>query len=373
MKNGTVSITHLILICVTVVGLKAHVTIMPQTLEASGRDGWITVLIVYIFILAWSWILIYIHKNTKSQHLLVWVKENTSKAISTPLCIIISVYMVISSAVTIKETIIWTRLTYLPETPSVFLIVLFMLLCILLAVSRLQTIVIVNFCVLFFVIILGFFVAITNMPLKDFSLLKPMLEKGWSPVLRGTVYPLSSFTEIFGLLFLQQHLQHSFKYRNIAFLATIIVWLSLGPLIGAITEFGPAEAARQHYPAFEEWGLAHIGRFIEHIDFFSIYQWLTGAFIRTAASLFIVFEVLQLQGKKYKVPAIGIISVILLGLLLIPVSDTEYYKLMKNLLLPATALFYLLLSIFFAALIFFVTAKKRRRKNAPKKIDRSAE
>ena len=60
----------------------------------------------------------------------------------------------------------------------------------------------------------------------------------------------------------------------------ILMGLTMGPTIGAITEFGPIEAAKQRYPAYEEWGLGSIGRFIEHFDFLSIYQWLTGAFIR---------------------------------------------------------------------------------------------
>ena len=47
----------------------------------------------------------------------------------------------------------------------------------------------------------------------------------------------------------------------------ILVGLTLGPLIGAITEFGPNEATKQRYPAYEEWGLVTIGRYIEHLDF----------------------------------------------------------------------------------------------------------
>ncbi|MFR9721672.1 hypothetical protein ACL00X_20305, partial [Aeromonas diversa] len=86
---------------------------------------------------------------------------------------------------------------------------------------------------------------------------------------------------------------------------TTLVWiglsfliLTLGPTIGAIAEFGPFVAAKQRYPAFEEWRLVSIGRYIEHLDFLSVYQWFVGAFIRLSLLCFLTPDVLQISNKK---------------------------------------------------------------------------
>ena len=81
----------------------------------------------------------------------------------------------------------------------------------------------------------------------------------------------------------------------------LLLGLTIGPLMGALTEFGPIEAATQRYPAFEEWRLAKIGRYFEHVDFLSIYQWLTGAFVRIGFLLFVTIELLGLAQQKKRI------------------------------------------------------------------------
>ena len=81
------------------------------------------------------------------------------------------------------------------------------------------------------------------------------------------IFPASGFIELLMLLFLQHQFKERIRWYHFAIMLAILVGLTLGPLIGAITEFGPNEAAKQRYPAYEEWGLVTIGRYIEHLDF----------------------------------------------------------------------------------------------------------
>ncbi len=73
------------------------------------------------------------------------------------------------------------------------------------------------------------------------------------------------------LLFLQHQIKGRIRWYHFTIILIILMGLTMGPLIGAITEFGPSEAAKQRYPAYEEWGLVTIGRYIEHLDFFSLF------------------------------------------------------------------------------------------------------
>src|SRR5699024_2256361 len=136
------------------------------------------------------------------------------------------------------------------------------------------------------------------MQFKDFSLMLPMLEHGYDPVFRSIIYQGSGMVEIFLFLMLQHKFQSEFKYRHFLVTALILTYLTLGPLVGAIEEFGPKQAAMQRYPAYEEWGLARLGAYIEHVDYLSIYQWLTGAFIRITLFLYFVRIILNKPSKK---------------------------------------------------------------------------
>src|SRR5690606_33821423 len=154
--------------------------------------------------------------------------------------------------------------------------------------TDIQTIIILNAIVLFGVNVLGFFVAFTNIAVKEYELLLPLFVHGVQPGVRGMVYRASGCIGILILiLFLRHRRDCRPRYVHFFIILFILTVLTLGPLIGAITEFGPDEAAKQRYPAYEEWGLVTLGRFIEHLDFLSIYQGLTGALVRVSVFLFI--------------------------------------------------------------------------------------
>lgn len=188
----------------------------------------------------------------------------------------------------------------------------FTILCFLLALTNIQTIVILNTFVLTKVVVFGLFVAFANIQYKDHTLLKPILEHGFKPVISGTIYPLSGLIELIVLLFIQQKVHGKMTTKLFLINSVILAGLLLGPLIGSLTEFGPYEAARQKYPAFEQWGLVSLGRFIEHLDFLSIYQWITGAFIRISFFLFLSAEAFTFKSNKKKITLLAGSSVFLI-------------------------------------------------------------
>ncbi|WP_458353050.1 GerAB/ArcD/ProY family transporter [Peribacillus frigoritolerans] len=359
-KSGKISTVQLSLIVITAVGLKNHVTILPHILPSAKRDGWISVLLALVLILIWCLFLFYIHKSTGQTNIFVWVETNIGKASGKILSIITSIFFASLAAVSLKEMIVWTKVSYLPITPPILEIILFTGLCFFLASTNIQTIVITNTFVLTAVIVFGVFVAIANIQFKDFSLLKPIMENGWSPVFSGMIYPLSGLIELIVILFMQQKVHGQLKYKVFALNAIILTWLILGPLIGSITEFGPLEASRQKYPAFEQWGLVTLGRFIEHLDFLSIYQWLTGAFIRVSFFLFLSLEVLSIKKKRNKTILLIAYSILLIVANAFTFSDVILYHIIKVYVMPITFWFFLAVSILLCIFVFFSNRRKRR-------------
>ncbi|WP_445477568.1 endospore germination permease [Lysinibacillus irui] len=369
---GSISILHVIFLSMTVIGLKNHVTILPPLLDMAKRDGWLSVLFAGGIMFFWLFLVVYIHKKTKQESIRDWLNEKIGKIGSTIVIYAIIIFLMIMTAFTMVETLQWVNTTFLPQTPVIILLVIYIFLCILLVTTSLQTIVILNVFVLFGVVVLGFFVAFTNLQVKDYELLRPFFEHGLQPVIRGMIFPASGFIELLILLFLQHQYKEQIRWYHFAIILAILVGLTLGPLIGAITEFGPSEAAKQRYPAYEEWGLVTIGRYIEHLDFFSIYQWLTGTFIRVSFLLYIVADLLKMTGDKKRIWQMLAPPFFILCLPLIMLNESLFLKVKGNYILTFTFIFFFALSIFFV-IVAFLSDKSSKKGKTDKQDMKSGE
>jgi len=362
---GSISILHVIFLSMTVIGLKNHVTIIPPLLDVVGRDGWASVIISAVILFFWLFLLVYIQKKTNQEPIRDWLDGKIGKIGSTIVIYIIAIFLFILAAFTMVETLQWVNTTFLPQTPVTILLLIYTILCILLVTTSLQTIVILNVFVLFGVVVFGFFVAFTNIQVKDYGLLRPFFEHGFQPVITGMIYPASGFIELIILLFLQHQFKDRIRWYHFGIMLFILMGLTLGPLMGAIAEFGPTEAAKQRYPAYEEWGLVSIGRYIEHLDFFSIYQWLTGTFIRVSFLLYVIADLFKMTGDPKQIWRMIAPPFFLLCLPLIILNENIFLKVKGNYILTVTLVFFFLLTIFFLLVSFF--SGKSSKKEQPKK------
>lgn len=360
-KIGSISVLHVIFLSMTVIGLKNHVTILPPLLQEGGRDGWLSVISATVLIFPWIFLLMYIHKKTNQEPLGDWLYSKIGKVASSIIRYVVAIFLLIIAAFTLAETLQWIMGTFLPKTPMLLLLIVYTTLCILIASTNLQTIVMVNVLVLFFVVVLGFFVAITNIQVKEYVLLLPMLEHGVKPVFKSMVYPASGFVELLLFLFIQHKVKTQFRWYHFAIMLFIIMGLTIGPLIGAITEFGPEEAAKQRYPAYEEWGLVSIGRFIEHMDFLSIYQWLTGAFIRVGFILYVVVDLLKMTEDRPRIWKVIAPPFFFMCISLYLINDNVFLLIKGKYLLIVTFIFIFLLSLLIAIIASF---KSKSSKNS---------
>ncbi|MCM3316744.1 endospore germination permease [Rummeliibacillus stabekisii] len=370
-NDGSISILHVVFLTMTFIGLKNHVTIIPSILETAGRDGWASVLLGELGTFLWVFLLLYVHNKSKQEPIKVWLKQRIGKVLTAIVIYGTTFYLLLIAAFTMRETLLWVSTTFLHNTPFIILLIIFVILVMFLAASGLQTIVIVNAFVLTGVVILGFFVAFVNLQVKDYGLLRPFFEHGFRPVLMGAIYPSSGFVELLMLLFIQHKIQKRIRWYHFGLMLVILTGLTIGPLVGAITEFGPSEAAKQRYPAYEEWGLATIGRFIEHVDFFSIYQWLTGTFLRVGFILYVCADLLNIYDDKKQVWSKLAPPFFFLCLSLTLLRENVFLLINGKYFLISTFLFFIILSLFltFVAL----TSRKSSTKDKDKNDQKSGE
>lgn len=360
-KSDSISVFQLILLSMTFIGLKTHVMLISPLIKTAGRDAWITVLLTCLLTLIWVPLLVYVNKKTKGEHLFQWMKKHVNKSFTNVVIFLTIVYLTIMEIVTLRETITWINIIFLQRTPLIILVLLFGFTCCLLAATSIRTISIVNVFLLFFIVILGFFVSFTNFQFKDYSLLQPVLENGYFPVIKSIVFQGSGMVELLLLLFLQHKVPQPIRYKHLAVAAILLTGLTIGPLIGAITEFGPVEASKQRFPPYEEWGIASLGKFIEHIDFLSIYQWLSGTFIRISTFLFIMKELVSFQKgqKRFLLLILVVITVCTLA----PITDFAFSNLLFFTIIPATFWLFVAFSLFLVVIVFLFSHKTRRDKS----------
>ncbi|MEH7387323.1 endospore germination permease [Bacillus sp. JJ1521] len=339
--------TQLIFVLILFIGISNHVLIMPHLLATGKRDAWIAALFTYAILLFWGFILYLImKKNHQRLCLYDWITTRAGVAISRMIIAILAAYVFSISAISFYDLIQSVNIYFLPRTPSIVVMLPFLMICIWSAYSGLKSIVYVSAVLLPIVWMLGIFVAWFTFSEKDYTYLFPVLVDGYQPVVKGTIIILGGSADFLVLLLLQHHLKKSFTYLNLFILITILVGLILGPTTGSLASFGPAVAADMRFPAFEQWRLITLGNYISHVDFLAVFQLLSGELIRVSLGLYILSDMVKAHKHPVKKKKIFTITSILLGLLtLIPVSDMWLQKLIGKYFYPAALISALVISL----------------------------
>lgn len=356
MQHREISTFHIVFFFMMGTGLLNHVIIIPPLLDTARRDAWLSVILSFFVFLIWALVIFYLVRATSQQNLHVWLETAIGKPVAYVFSGTIILYLLVIAATTLKDLTMWTYVTYLPRTPQVIIMGTFLLLCLSLAHTSIRTIAIVNGILLPIVLFLGFFAATSNLPKKDYTLLTPLFEFGYMPVLQGMIYACAGLFEIIVILFLQHHVKTKINYWSLVIIGLILTWLTLGPTTGAIATFGPTKASELRFPAFEQWALVSLSRYLEHLDFLSVYQWLSGAFIRISLALFIISDLLQLADKKRRW-LLWAAGLCILGVNLIPINDMQFIYMLARYILPGSLLYTISLAVLLSLL---VTVFKRR-------------
>ncbi len=358
-STGKIGMVSIIMVMMLFNGLTSHVIANPLVLDASGRDAWISILMTSVLYIPWCALLVYIMKKTGQQKLRTWLTNQTNPLIAwlilTPICI--ELFMI--GSMTVIHTEVWTVTNYLPATPPSVLLIALLLVSYYSAKHGIQTIAINAGILLPVVVFLGYFVSIANTSEKDYALLKPFLEFGWKPALDGMIYSGGALVEIMFMLMLQHRLKSKIRLWQMILLGIILVYITLGPIIGAITEFGPKEAAKQMVSPYEQWRLVKIGAYFEHVDFLSVFQWLSGATVRISLSLYILADLFAFTNAKPRNRFILILTLGYLAFSWIVTKYTPFYLWMYKIYFPVFLITNLIITIVLVVIVWMTKTNKK--------------
>ncbi|MNZ83938.1 Spore germination protein [compost metagenome] len=221
------------------------------------------------------------------------------------------------------------------QTPMPVIVIVAAAISMLAAYRGIRTIALTSSILLPIVLFLGYFVMGANTKYKDYSMLLPILEKGWQPVIEGVFYTLAGLCELWIILLFQHHLRSRLRWWHLMLLGIFIVSMTMGPTLGGITEFGADEAAKQRHTAFEQWRILKVGELLQHVDFLSIYQWLCGSFTRVTMALYLIVDLLNIRKPLKRAIALAIVAAIMAGVGIYPFRDDELLQYLKTIHFPA--------------------------------------
>ncbi|WP_442599908.1 endospore germination permease [Neobacillus sp. D3-1R] len=335
-------------------GLLNHVIIIPALLEAAGRDAWMSVVCVIFPYTLYLFLIFYISKNIKNKNLLTWLKDKYGNFTLLLFYVPIILILFSNTYITLVDTSIWAKTYFLPETPFLIILLLFILSCFWLSTRTFKQLTLLATLVLPIVVFLGFFIMSVNFKHKNWEYLFPLFLNGYKPMIKGTLYSFSGLIEIFFVLLVQNHLESAYKMKHIVLLGLILVGLTLGPLSASIMEFGPVVSSNLGYPAYEEWKLLQLGDFISRMDFLAMFQWLSGALFRISLFMYMISNFIN---KKNRAKVLSILYLFLLFVALIPISGYQLRWILYNYFLPISLVTIFSLSI----ILFFLVLIKNRK------------
>jgi len=333
---GKLNFFQTCMILMLAIGLSSHVIVNPMVLESSGRDAWIAILLTALIYVPWCVMLVIFMKRSNKQKLQPWLASRTNRFVSWLIIVPLWLQIYAIGCSTLIYTVTWSTTYYLPDTPKFFMVATLGVVSFFYARSGLRAIAYSAGILLPIVVVLGYFVSFANMPQKDYSLLKPMLEHGWQPAVNGILYAGGGFIELIMIIVVQHKLRARPKLWQVLILACILVYITIGPIIGAITEFGYAEAAKQFESPYEQWRLVKLGNDIEHVDFLSLFQWLAGAVIRISFALFLIAELMPIPKSQTRNIITLIIALSFIIIALVPIERYTFYMWMSNYYFPVS-------------------------------------
>ncbi|OPA73316.1 spore gernimation protein [Paenibacillus selenitireducens] len=331
-------------------GLLNHVTIIPLLLRETHKDGWISVLLALFLSICWIPLLLWIMGKKGTELLFPWLCRQGGKFTAWIITILLIAYLILAAFVTIQDTSTWTKISYLPSTPMLIIAATMVLLSLASALAGIQAIAICAGVFLPVVVVLGYFVMGANFQFKDYSLMLPMLENGISPVIRGLVFIGGGMTELIFVLLMQSHLSKKPGFWGMSILAVILAGLTIGPYLGSIANFGVVNASSMRYPAFEQWRIVTAGKYIEHLDVLSIYQWLSGSFIRISLMFFLMIDLLPLRSLNRRVVAGLVAAAIIILVVIVGKDDFFFVEMLHSFYFPSVTCGLILLSLLLALL-----------------------
>ncbi|QZY54173.1 GerAB/ArcD/ProY family transporter [Crassaminicella profunda] len=255
------------------------------------QDAWIAILLGMFFGLILLWVYTELQKSFPTKNLVEIIIVLVGKTIGYPLAFLYALYFIHISTHNLNEFGNLAIITFLPETPFVVVVSIFMFIVLYALFSGIEVLgrisVIMIIIVLFFLINMYSLIGISGY--IDLKKLTPILSNGIKPVL-GAAYPQVvnfPFGEMIVFLMYWPYVNKEKAIRKVSFLAVgmsgILLMISL---IIIVSVLGVDAASRSNIPLLEVVRRINIRDVIMHVDAIAIVNMVIGGFFKMTISFY---------------------------------------------------------------------------------------
>ncbi|CAG7638917.1 endospore germination permease [Paenibacillus allorhizosphaerae] len=323
-------------------------------MEQAKRDAFVSSILGCIaYCLYAFWICRILNNQAPNQSFLDILELKMGSFITWAVRCWIALYLLSELFVVHKNVVTWVKSMIIPVTPIWAISLPLLIVCAYLAVKGIKPIAI-SFAILFpAFLILGMFMNVLTLKYRHFDLLLPLLSEGARPILEGAATTFRVGLELFLLLLISPHIQGHFKWKHFVVIVSIISFFIISTVVSMLTTFGPYEASKQRFPVYTQWRLASISSFMEHLDFLSMYQWLSSAAIIISLGLFALGDLLTSKQLPKKIAILILTTALFIGVEF-QINDSDFLTFTKYYFYPLSTLSILCWTVF-----AYITTRKK--------------
>lgn len=292
-----ITLFHMSFLFILIISVDFYLIAVPIILQDAKRDAWLSVIMSSFLACIWMIIIYFIIAMLNGQSIFQFLDNNYGKSLTRILRTLLLIYFFLTLLISLKTAIDIMKSIYFPMTPIWVIACLFMIFAFYATILGFRSVIMIAGVLFPVFILLSIFSIFFNIKYTDISYLLPFMEEGIRPVFNGGIKNILVFSEFVWLLLLVHYVQHTRKKRTYLIMLAIITVVMLITMIQGITSFGPAQATNHLFLYYEEWRLIRVNKFLEHIDFFSVFIWMGAIFIRVSLILFIIGDLITLQKK----------------------------------------------------------------------------
>lgn len=354
MLNSKINAFHGYFLCMSAMFTLSQISGVVILIEDAKRDAFISTIFGCMAYFLFAYWIYRILKNLKpNQSFLEILERKMGFLVAWTVRCWIALFLFCELFVVHKNIVTWVKSMIIPFTPIWAISLPLLVVCTYLAVKGIKPISITFSILLPVLLILILFMFMFTLKFRQFDILLPLFSEGAQPILKGTATTFRAGMELFFLLLLSPHIQGDFKWKHFATVLSIVSFFFINATVSLLTTFGPTEASKQRFPLFTQWRLVRISSFVEHLDFLSMYQWLSNASILISMGLFLFGDLLTSKQLHKKI-AIMTLTAILFICVEIHINDSDFLTFTKTYYYPLSSL-----SILCWTVLAYIITRKR--------------
>ncbi|AZN38623.1 GerAB/ArcD/ProY family transporter [Paenibacillus albus] len=336
-SNPKISSLHATLFCINEITTLAQVSAFAILPSIAKRDAVISCAIGLIAYWCYTlWLFTILNKQTPGRSFLDALASKIGPVAAGILKGWILLYLVCEAFIICRGYIVFIKTMILPATPVWAITLPTLMLSVYLSLKGIKPLAIMITILTPAIVFMFLLQSVFTIRFDHFELLLPLFSEGWQPILHGALIPFRCGVDAFVLLLIVPQIQGRVKLSHLVASILYVTILLLNTTVSILTTFGPYEAIKQRYPSYMQWRLVRISSFIEHVDFFAMFQWTAMDIVMLALAMWIIMNLFFKKDLHQRIGSLTLAAILLVGMEL-HIGD-EAFAVLRNYYYPISTI-----------------------------------